>query len=444
MGLFGRKKKEAGIIEEAEDNNENEESLDLAYGNCLDETSHRNEGDSSSVGGDSLPPPPPHKKSSSKHKNRSHDDTFDEDQSEHDSLEEAIEVNDPSIETAIPRGRSFRGRDSDDMSNISVTFEPDYVVKGQQHRRRNKMLLMLACCVSFCLIIGLAAGYGSSAAKNKQQEQSSSFSELNSSESEVNTNGSTDTSDNTDVGVVVADSTIASSPTGGAAGEEEADGVPTNGMMLEQQDVSPSEGGEAAQQQQETTEETTTADKNIVPNVVTTPTDPSSSIETVIDNTDLTSSTTPGDGGIPATTTDTYTNTQGSNSNSNGMTMASAVPTLYTSVLYIDPDECSFDQITASSHCENGIASTSIFMCLGRDTRLNDQFWAWSEVPLAYQAYQDRDWGWLGDYDASRNREITGLPNGQYVLGLYADGNGPVLEQYPLLASSEFTIACGV
>mmetsp|Transcript_673 Transcript_673/g.815 ORF Transcript_673/g.815 Transcript_673/m.815 type:complete len:430 (-) Transcript_673:121-1410(-) len=428
MGLFGRKKKEAGIIEEAEDN-ENEQSLDLAYGNCLDETSHRNEGDSSSVGGDSLPPPPPHKKSS-KQKNRSHDDTFDEDHSEHDSLEEAIEVNDPSIETAIPRGRSFRGRDSDDMSNISVTFEPDYVVKGGQNRRRNKLLLMLACCLGFCVVIGLAAGYGSSAAKNKQQEQSSSFSELNSSESEVNV----------DTGVADADATIADVA-------EEEEGVPTNVMSTEEQDVSPPEGGAAAPQQQETTDETATAEKNIVPNVVTAPTDPSNSIETVIDNTDLTSSTTPGDGGIPATTTDTYTNTQGSNSNSNsnGMpaTTGTAVPSMYTSTKWVDPDACTVDQITASSHCENGIASTSIFMCLGRDTRLNDQFWAWSEVPLAYQAYQDRDWGWLGDYDASRNREITGLPNGRYVLGLYADGNGPVLEQYPLLASSEFTIACG-
>merc|ERR1712194_982791 len=104
----------------------------------------------------------------------------------------------------------------------------------------------------------------------------------------------------------------------------------------------------------------TTAENDIVPNVVTTPTDPSSSnsIETVIDNTDLTSSTT-------ATAVPTLP------SSNKGTERTNAEET-------VDPEECTVDQIVASSHCENGVASTSVFMCLGRDTPLRDQFWAWS------------------------------------------------------------------
>merc|ERR1712238_9356 len=122
--------------------------------------------------------------------NRSQNETFDDAHSEH-TLEEAIEVNDPSIETTMPR-------DSDDISNISVSFDPDYEVKDH-HRRRNKILLIAACCVSFFIFVGLAAGLGSSAANSKQLEQSNSFSELNESELKVDV-------DNTGV----ADSTIAS------------------------------------------------------------------------------------------------------------------------------------------------------------------------------------------------------------------------------------------
>merc|ERR1712161_109843 len=165
-------------------------------------------------------------------------------------------------------------------------------------------------------------------------------------------------------------------------------------------------GTAAAAAQQENTDETTTADNDILPNVVTAPTDPSSSIETVIDNTDISATD-----GIIST--------------------ATAVPTVYSSNKgTFDPDACMVDQIVASSHCENGIASTSVFMCLGRETPLRDQFWAWSEVPPAYARYQERDWGWVQDAP-SRDREITGLPNGRYVLGLYADGSGPIMPSCP-------------
>ena len=32
----------------------------------------------------------------------------------------------------------------------------------------------------------------------------------------------------------------------------------------------------------------------------------------------------------------------------------------------------------------------------------------------------------------------------EYVLGLYADGSGPIMPDYPLMASTEFVVACGV
>jgi len=388
------------MIEEADDEL-------VPYGNCLDEGSHMNDGDSSSVGGDSIPPPPPSKY----HMNRSHE-TFDDAHSEH-TLEEAIEVNDPSIETTMPR-------DNDDISNISVTFDPDYEVKDH-HQRRNKILLIAACCVSFFIFVGLAAGLGSSAAQSKQQEQSSSFSELN--ESELNV----------DTGDGVADATI-ESPTG-VTGEEEKEVVPTtNGSMLTEEEQAvwrEKEAEEAAAAQQETTTDETTTNSNIVPNVVTAPTDPSSSIETVIDNTDISA-------------TDGIISTDSNNQGTNNEMAATAVPTGYSSPEgTFDPDACTVDQIVASSHCENGVASTSVYMCLGRETPLRDQFWAWSVVPQAYARYQDRDWGWVQDAP-SRDREITGLPNGQYVLGLYADGSGPIKPDYPLLSSTEFVVACGV
>ena len=171
-------------------------------------------------------------------------------------------------------------RDSDDISNISVLFDPDYEVKDH-HRRRNKMLLIVACCVRFCIFVGLAAGLGSSAANSKeQQEQSNSVSELNDSESNADV-------DNTGV----AASTIAS-PTV----EEEKEVPTTNGMLTEEEQAvwreKEAEGG--AVQQETTDEMTTTAKSNIVPNVVNAPTDPSSSnsIETVIDNTDILSTMT--------------------------------------------------------------------------------------------------------------------------------------------------------
>jgi len=98
--------------------------------------------------------------------------------------------------------------------------------------------------------------------------------------------------------------------------------------------------------------------------------------------------------------------------------------------------ECVVDQIFATSSCENEVASVSISMCIAEET--SDQFWAWIEIPQAYAPFQERDWGWVRD---GTDTEITGIPEGRYVLGLYSNG-GEVMNEYPLMTSSEFIIIC--
>jgi len=107
---------------------------------------------------------------------------------------------------------------------------------------------------------------------------------------------------------------------------------------------------------------------------------------------------------------------------------------------------CALDHIVASSHCDrNGRAMTRIFLCLGTATPLADQFWAWSDVPPAYAQVEKQDWGWVKDVSSSRGREVSGLPDGRYILGLYANGRQSSAddEVYPLLASFDFDITCG-
>ena len=109
----------------------------------------------------------------------------------------------------------------------------------------------------------------------------------------------------------------------------------------------------------------------------------------------------------------------------------------------LDPDQCLFDQIVALLHCENEVSSTSIFMCLGAQTPLSDQFWVLSDMLQAYERYQDRDYGWVHDV-ASRNIETTGLPNRMYILEFFLDDRGLIMDGHPLLALLKFSITCGV
>jgi len=290
--------------------------------------------------------------------------------------------------------------------------------------------------VSFCVLVGLVAVYATVSVKDKQEQQQSnavafvSESELNNSNNTTLEMVSTDTEEQQQQQQQDEDGSMKRFPEG--AGEDNIFAHDNNNNI-----PPPPPPVVGAQQE---TEAGTTENSIDPPNVSTPPIDTSSSsigadIDTTAD-------------GILSTDND-----------GEGKT---AVPTLYASLGgNSDPDECAITQIVASSHCENGIASTSIFMCLGIDTPLSDQFWAWSEVPVAYKPYQERDWGWLADalaqfqernhyggqqYSAASprtvNREVTGLPNGRYVLGLYANG-GEIREEYPLLVSSEFVISCG-
>jgi len=438
MGVFGRKKKKEAT------KNDN--------GNLLDNYYYGDEGDSSfeSSGGDSLPPPPPSyypsSSSSSKPPTRSsHNPTDNNNDDEESPASPGEKTGEAPPIYADPYIEAIHNNDKNDDRSISVLYD-DMVEKkwssaankddyGYSNVRRNKILLIVACCVSFCVLVGLVAVYATVSMKDKQEQQQANAVAFV-SESELNSNNNTtleivptDTEEQQQQQQQDEDVAMKRFPEG--AGED-------NIFAHENNNIPPPPPVVGVQQETATG----TTEGSIDPsNVSTQPIDTSSSsigadIDTTVD-------------GILSTDND-----------SEGKT---AVPTLYASLGgNSDPDECAITQIVASSHCENGIASTSIFMCLGTDTPLSDQFWAWSEVPVAYKPYQERDWGWLADalaqfqernhyggqqYSAASprtvNREVTGLPNGRYVLGLYADGNGPVLEQYPLLASSEFTIACG-
>jgi len=101
-----------------------------------------------------------------------------------------------------------------------------------------------------------------------------------------------------------------------------------------------------------------------------------------------------------------------------------------------DDIECITDEISVSSSCENGVTSASINICLFDN--ISDQYWAWVDTPREYAPFVARDWGWLRD---GTKREMSGLPEGTYVLGLYSNGE-ETLDEYPLITSTEFTITC--
>jgi len=393
--------------------------------------------------------------------------------------------------------------------------------KDSSNIRRKKILLIVACCVSFCVLVGMVAVYNSESTNNKQQEQQQSnvvalVTESQSSElNNNNDNTMGDMDNNVDNGVA---STIAS-PTILTDEEEEEEeqqqdeardnnNIPPPVVAQQEtpwRDITSSPTGSPSYSPSTTTSSPTTKTPTkfrttpspsirrttplpttpfpsryptfaptistkyptfapTIPAMVTTipqlPTlAPTFSLSNVIAEQKDTSSSSIGADkettdisyiDYVLSTTDTNKN-QGSNNEMIATT---------TSEETINSNECTVDQILASSYCENGIASTSIFMCLGTGTPLSDHFWAWSDVPPAYEPYQDRDWGWLADaaaqvqernsyggqlYNTSprmMNREVKGLPNGRYVLGLYSNGV-EVRDEYPLLASSEFVISCG-
>ena len=330
MGLFGRKKKEEDVVEEAQDDNE----LNLAYGND----------DDCSTEGDSLPPPPPGTGSTKQNL----------------SLNDSHTVEDsPSADEANDVGDSML---SDDPN--SSMDEKD---KDQDSSRRNKMLLIFASIATFCILLGLAIKLGLDS-KELQNRSSANASDLDGTDADAANDGSS------------FDSPIA----GGDAEEDvftTSDTIPPVEIELE---------------------------------VVTTPIVPTvgelTQVPTIDSSVVVTDAAT---GGATDAGTD-----------DDGLTDDFAVT------------ECAVDEISASSSCDNGVSSTSIRMCIADET--SDQFWAWIETPEAYAPIQFRDWGWVRE---GQDREVLGLPEGNYVLGLYSNGNED-MDEYPLIASSEFTILC--
>jgi hypothetical protein len=359
MGLFGRKKKEAGVVEEAQDDNQ----LNLAYGN---------DDDDCSTEGDSLPPPPPGGGSTKQNV----------------SLNDSHTVEDsPSADEANDVG-------------VSMLSDPDSSMdeknKDQDPSKRKKMLLIFASIATFCILLGLAIKLG---LDSKQLKKSSA----NASEL-----------DGTDAGAANNDGSF-DSPIDGGDNEEDifttSDTIPTVVEDIPEVIV-------------DTTviEPVDTTPISTVDEITQAPTIDSSVAVTDAVSSDVTGgatgrSTTPSTGTASDFVTDSGTG-------DDDLTDDFAVT------------ECVVDEIFASSGCNNGVTSASISMCIADET--SDQFWEWVETPQAYAPFQERDWGYVRN---GLDREISGLPEGNYVLGLYSNGDAD-MEEYPLIASTEFTILC--
>jgi hypothetical protein len=98
--------------------------------------------------------------------------------------------------------------------------------------------------------------------------------------------------------------------------------------------------------------------------------------------------------------------------------------------------DCVKDQMFASSSCEGGTTTATISMCVTNE--IDDQFWAWIETPIQYQASARNDWDWLSN---GMTVDKVGIPPGYYEIGLYANGDSR-LSEYPLITSTSFTIVC--
>jgi len=384
--VFGRKKKEPEVVEEPQDDNQ----LDLAYGN--------NEGydDVSSEEGDSLPPPPP---GATSKQNLSHDDSH--------TIEDSpsIEANDVGISML-----------SDPDSSTEEKKEPD-------QNRRKKMLIIFACLASFIILLGLAIKYGS----YHKQSKSSASSGLD----DMDVGGSFDSpipdDEEEDVTMSIPE-------------ENTNDNVPVVQETIE--DVGPN-----------VTEQTgtsigvdtipgnsTDSEKTIVPTIDSSEdvTEVATTIGTSDGTSDITSDGT-SDASVPNTDIGTGVVTTDRSTSNDDARPTEVTDDSITGDNGLDEfteAECVDDEIFASSSCENGVTSASISMCIAEE--ISDQFWAWIEIPQAAAPFQERDWGWIRE---GTDREITGLPEGRYVLGLYSNG-GEVMNEYPLIASSEFIIMC--
>jgi hypothetical protein len=98
---------------------------------------------------------------------------------------------------------------------------------------------------------------------------------------------------------------------------------------------------------------------------------------------------------------------------------------------------CEFDGVDAEVNCVNGTATVTVTICVADE--VTDQFWEWIDTPDEHQeAASTSDWGWLS---AGFEFSKSDLPSGSYTIGIFADGEQE-LDEYPLLASTEFTNVC--
>ncbi|KAL3920802.1 MAG: hypothetical protein SGARI_006853, partial [Bacillariaceae sp.] len=106
---------------------------------------------------------------------------------------------------------------------------------------------------------------------------------------------------------------------------------------------------------------------------------------------------------------------------------------------FLVPDEfdCAVDAIFASSTCSGGETSATITLCF--NGAIEDQFWQWISTPAEYEQFVENDWGWLED---SMTIQRDAIPAGLYEIGLYSDGDNQDLDEYPLIASTEFQVLC--
>mmetsp|Transcript_23514 Transcript_23514/g.27225 ORF Transcript_23514/g.27225 Transcript_23514/m.27225 type:complete len:483 (-) Transcript_23514:35-1483(-) len=479
MGIFGRKKKKEVVDEESQHRRaDNISDLELAYENCLDEAGYHYHDDEScdSEGGESLPPPPPPPPPSSSPQHRSHD-TNTETES-HYTREE--------IEAPINKDPYFTADSSVDKKKDST--------QRRRRRRRNKILLLVAGCVPFCIVVGLAIWYGylyatTTNKQQPQQPQSNTYAAITSSEEPNNNtimamdNGAAaatfdllPTIPQEEEEIMynsAAASTLDSSPSipneeeeiGNEEDEDEDEdeGVPKSRipeekekMVAHENNVPPPPPVVVVVAQQEAEVDTPATENNSVPPTVSskqTDTSSSSNIGAATETQyiQITKQTDKNNniGATAATIDTTETTIDGTISTdkeSDSDEIMSIVLSIDSAGSVTESTICALDRIVASSHCDrNGIAVTRIFLCLGTATVVADQFWAWSDVPPAYAQVEKQDWGWVKDVSSSRGREVSGLPDGRYILGLYANGRQSSAddEVYPLLASFDFVITCG-
>ena len=300
--------------------------------------------------------------------------------------------------------RTLEDSPSIEANGVSMISDPDD--KEPDPSRRQKLLLVFLCFASFCALLGLATFYGLSRADNNAS--------LNSGVEDINENGSFDSP--------IAD--------GDEKMEESAPTATTSPISNDNVNV--------VQETPEDTTPTTEVEVDTSPiTVVEVDTSPTTEVEvdttptTAVDQIPAVSEKT------AAPTIDSSIDVTSPNSLANSNIVSAFSTDASSSAMSPDPSEnCVANEIFVSSGCENGVTFSSISICLLDD--VSDQFWAWADTPPEYARFVARDWGWVRD---GTERQMSDLPEGTYVLGLYSNGQD-VLDEYPLITSTEFTITC--